>query len=324
MEQRRQRRAAAGRSGGEFELLRQGDRFTFRYASPDPRRHGPQGEYSWEQTPSTDGLNHIDARSIDSPGQSESTPNTSPLLSSCTDNVRSPSGTFNDIFVDSNEQTPRRGNFRYHAYAESIYSRDSSGEEVHETRNPGFKQYNASEATPNGATTRKSLAVQQEQVFPVGNGGKAEIGNRGESMLDGTDLRSPVTKKSFASMKSVKRLGTKVVQRGGGAKTLQKMGRWLRLALRREKLVGREDENEMLDDRSGLHSRSQEPSYNPSTPKAQLTKTKSDSPVKEQLLRENDHDVPHEALDKEFFTPPAGSKKSNKEVKKSPDSEVFD
>lgn len=102
------------------------------------------------------------------------------------------------------------------------------------------------------------------------------------------------------------------------------MSQWLKLAFHRKELVGKEDENEMFDDRRGLHSRSQEPPYYPSTPKERIMKPKSDSPVKEQLLRESDHDVPHEALDKGFFTPPAGSKKSNKEVKVSPDSEVFD
>lgn len=323
MEQRRQRRAAAGRSGGEFELLRQGDRFTFRYASPDPRRHEPQGEYSWAQTMSTDELNHIDA-SIRSQGQAESTPNTNPLLSASTDSPRSPSGAFNEILVEPNEQTPVRGNFRYHAYAESIYSRDSSGEEVRETSNSRTISHNVSEEIPSGATSRMSFVVQREQAFPIESSGMAEIRHRGEDMLGGANLRSPAKKKSFASMKSVKRLGTKIVQRGNGAKTVQKMRQWFKLAVHGKKSAITEPENRMLDDRSGLDSRRQEASYNPTAPETRIIKPKSDSPVKEQLLRENDHDLPHEALDKDFFTPPAGSKKSNKEVKVSPDSEVFD
>lgn len=136
MDQQRQRRhgrrAAAGRSGGEFELLHHGNQLAYRYVSPAPRRHQPGGHYSWEDTPSSDGYRDFDARSMRTQSGHDSTPKISPLLAACENIHESPSNTFNTILSEPIAQNPTPSTARYDGYVESVYSEGSNEESFHE------------------------------------------------------------------------------------------------------------------------------------------------------------------------------------------------
>lgn len=320
LEQRRQRRAAAGRSGGEFELIRQGDLFTFRYASPDPRRHEAGGQYSWERTSSIDGFQDVDTSTTHSQTQAESTPITSPLASARENNSSSSLETSNAIRVEDTDQTPLLGTFRRQASAESMYSRDSSGEEILRTCNSYAVSHDPSEEVTNGATKSTGRVTRQ---YSMASDGITEFGDQVESMVGDMWSRSPVKKKSFVSIKSMKPFIKKIMQKPNGSKAVRKMIRLFKPTFHRMGLVVQGNNDDVVvDDRNELRSRRQEFACNPSTPKKQMIGSKSDSPVKEQLLRENDHDLPHPSLEKEFFTPLADRKRSNKEPLQPPDADA--
>jgi len=326
VEGRRQRRRAAGRSGGEFELIRQGDVFTFRYASPDPRRHEASGQYSWERTPSTDVFGDFDASSTHSQAhsqsQTESTSAISPINQAQENKSRSSSETRNAVVVDDSELTPLLGTLPRRTSPESMYSRDSNGEEIqgvfslHAVSHAPFDDIsNKPTQSTSQADRRNSVGTSKSMI---------EDGSHVKSMLSSIESRSAATKKGFVKMKSMRSFAKKVMQKEKGIEVVRKVFRLLKPSTHHVGLVVRKDNDDGVRASNELRSGRQGVAHDPSTPKAQIIGQKPDSPVKEQVLRENDHDLPQPTLDKDFFTPPGYRKKSNKEPKRSPDADVFD
>ena len=317
-EQRRRRRQAAGRCGGTFELIRDGDKLTYRYASTDRRRNELNGEFSWEANPasrSQDDFNPIDIRDQH---KNEASPASSE--GSKVDNNRGYQSTddLDETLVEQIEQNRRYASTHRDEYVESVYSRDSSGEEVSDayqtTLLPLPRNCGNSEDAPACETSARSPNLGEgEGVWWKETGCLDDIKKQ-----DGKakDLR-------FAGMKSFKGFGNKLVQKGKDAKVVQKINRIISLAFRGPKsthasegdypIVARKRDIGRLPDLDKL-----------AVQETAVLRSQQESPVKEQLRRENDRDA-DKILNKEFFTPPANRKKPTKRVAKNgPDEEIFD
>ncbi|KAK5048632.1 hypothetical protein LTR84_005723 [Exophiala bonariae] len=329
-QRRRRRRVAAGRSGGTFELLRHGNQLTYQYVSPDQRRHQPGGRFSWDYTPSTDGFDDFNARSVHSQGDHDSTPKISPLVVARESKHESRSDTVGTGLPQptAHHRTPRRD--RYHAYVESVYSGLSAEEAT-------YVIFNSPDVIPDTPSRLSGQAAASQCLDPetgpaidAQNTQMAATESQNESLLGGIKMKSPTKKKTFGRMKDIRRMVKKIVHKKMGTSTAGEIGRLFNKAFhgnrstvdkeRLESVCGSQNVVDGVGFQGHLH--------NPSTPQGRtIERTRgmeSDSPVKDQLLREQENDEQQERLNKTFFTPPAGQKESGKRSTASLNSEVFD
>lgn len=215
IEQNRRRRARAGKCGGKFELVRDGEKYTYRYASPDRRRYEPDGEFSWEWDPSTG--DHADLHAIDIHDQDQA--NLSPIQSLWADDM-------DDTLVEQAEEKRTNAGQQNDEYEESVYSKSASdGKEESAILSPIGNSETQADAVND--TNPRHLEVQQKRT-EEGSLATAIVNEEGPSK---SASQSP-PEKNIATKHSVKRFGNTIVQRGNGVRVVQKLSRFFSRTLR--------------------------------------------------------------------------------------------
>ncbi|KIV80033.1 hypothetical protein PV11_07566 [Exophiala sideris] len=228
MDARRRRRSAAGRSGGMFEVVKDGDSFNYRYAAPDSEPYRRESMLAWESIQSW-----------------------KPLVENSS-----------KVSTSSNEMS------------------FANGHEAHLKRETDRSTQGANNDLPTIST--------KTAENPLLGSGPTE-----------TETKST---KSNRTSRAFKRINNRVSK-----------------FIHRKQFSDNEEAAVTIE--GGTEGGTE--GVLPSTPTNHARASKPDSPFKEQMSLEADHELPHEEVNKEFFTPPR-IRGADTKIHDIADGEVFD